>query len=205
MAVRGIDRVVVATDDDRIADHAQAFGAEVVMTSSDAPQRHRTLRRGGGKAARLRRGREPAGRCAADPGLVCRGSGRGPAADPAADIATPVLRCDGRALAGFLADRRAGPRGRHDGGLRRRGPGALLLEGSDSLHRAATMPPDEPTPVFHHVGVYAYRPARSGGLSRLAHRPAGNAGRAGTVAVSGTGPPGPVRRGCRHAAASSGN
>ena len=34
MAVRGADRVVVATDDARIADHATAFGAEVVMTSS---------------------------------------------------------------------------------------------------------------------------------------------------------------------------
>ena len=35
MAVRGADRVVVATDDDRIRDHAMGFGAEVVMTSSD--------------------------------------------------------------------------------------------------------------------------------------------------------------------------
>ena len=35
-SVRGIDRVVVATDDDRIVDHARSFGAEVVMTSSDA-------------------------------------------------------------------------------------------------------------------------------------------------------------------------
>lgn len=36
MAVAGVDRVVVATDDDRIRDHAQGFGAEVVMTTSDA-------------------------------------------------------------------------------------------------------------------------------------------------------------------------
>ena len=35
MAVRGVDRVVVATDDARIADHATGFGAEVVMTSPD--------------------------------------------------------------------------------------------------------------------------------------------------------------------------
>ena len=33
MAVKGVDRVVVATDDARIADHATGFGAEVVMTS----------------------------------------------------------------------------------------------------------------------------------------------------------------------------
>ena len=33
-AVTGVDRVVVATDDDRIRDAAEAFGAEVVMTST---------------------------------------------------------------------------------------------------------------------------------------------------------------------------
>ena len=33
MSVNGADRVVVATDDVRIADHAAAFGAEVVMTA----------------------------------------------------------------------------------------------------------------------------------------------------------------------------
>ena len=36
MAVSGVDRVVVATDDVRIADHAREFGAEVAMTSSEA-------------------------------------------------------------------------------------------------------------------------------------------------------------------------
>ena len=33
--VQGVDKVVVATDDDRIKDAAEAFGAEVVMTSVD--------------------------------------------------------------------------------------------------------------------------------------------------------------------------
>jgi len=34
MLVEGNPRVVVATDDDRIKDAAEAFGAEVVMTST---------------------------------------------------------------------------------------------------------------------------------------------------------------------------
>ena len=46
ISVPGVDRVVVATDDDRIADAARGFGAEVVMTPDGLPQRHRALRRG---------------------------------------------------------------------------------------------------------------------------------------------------------------
>ena len=34
--VEGVERVVVATDDDRIAEAADAFGAEVMMTPSSA-------------------------------------------------------------------------------------------------------------------------------------------------------------------------
>ena len=44
MEVPGVDRVVVATDDDRIAEAARGFGAEVAMTSPTLPQRHRALR-----------------------------------------------------------------------------------------------------------------------------------------------------------------
>ena len=35
MSVQGVDRVVVATDDDRIRHACEVFGAEVVMTSED--------------------------------------------------------------------------------------------------------------------------------------------------------------------------
>ena len=34
--VRDVDRVIVATDDERIADHAAGFGAETAMTSTQA-------------------------------------------------------------------------------------------------------------------------------------------------------------------------
>jgi hypothetical protein len=102
--------------------------------------------------------RQPAGRRAADPALVRRGPGRGAAGRPrrAGRHPGPALRR--RALAGFLEDRRAGRVGGTTAVFDRRGPRALLLQGSHPLHRA-----DRPTttsiPVFHHVGVYAYRPA----------------------------------------------
>ena len=158
MAVRGIDRVVVATDDDRIATHAQSFGAEVVMTSSDA--RNGTERCA--EVAALCPGFDVIVNLQGDapltPAWFVEDLVKGLAADPAADIATPVLRCDGRAVAGFLADRRAG---RVGGTTAVFGTGVRELYFSKDLipYTGRDYTPDEPTPVFHHVGVYAYRPA----------------------------------------------
>ena len=158
MAVRGIAQVVVATDDDRIADHARGFGAEVVMTSSDA--RNGTERCA--EVAALLPGFEVIVNLQGDapltPAWFVEELVAGLAADPAADIATPVLRCDGKMVAGLLADRRAGRVG---------GTTAVFGAGGRALYFSKEVIPftgrdhlpEEPTPVFHHVGVYAYRPA----------------------------------------------
>jgi 3-deoxy-manno-octulosonate cytidylyltransferase (CMP-KDO synthetase) len=158
MSVQGIDRVVVATDDDRIATHAQGFGAEVVMTSSDA--RNGTERCA--EVAALLPGFDIVVNLQGDapltPAWFVQDLVKGLAADPTADIATPVLRCDGRAVAGFLADRRAG---RVGGTTAVFGAGGRALYFSKEVipYTGRDFAPDEPTPVFHHVGVYAYRPA----------------------------------------------
>lgn len=158
MAVSGVDRVVVATDDARIADHAAAFGADVVMTSSAA-------RNGTERCA------EVAALCPGYDALVnLQGDApltppwfvehllAGLAADPEAAIATPVLRCDGAALAGLLADRRAGRVGGTTAVFGAAGR-ALYFSKEVIPFTGQTYAPDAPTPVFHHVGVYAYRPA----------------------------------------------
>jgi 3-deoxy-manno-octulosonate cytidylyltransferase (CMP-KDO synthetase) len=136
MEVDGIDRVVVATDDDRIREHAEGFGADVVMTSDTC---------GNGTE-----------RCAE---VVQQLSGYdGLLGDSEADIATPVLRCDGRAVAGFLADRRAGRVGGTTAVFGTEGR-ALYFSKEVIPYTGRTYADDEATPVFHHVGVYAYRPA----------------------------------------------
>jgi 3-deoxy-manno-octulosonate cytidylyltransferase (CMP-KDO synthetase) len=156
--VRGVDRVVVATDDDRIADHARSFGAEVVMTSSDA-------RNGTERCAEVVRhlpGYDVVVNLQGDapltPPWFVEDLVTGLAADPVADIATPVLRCDGRAVSGFLMDRRAG---RVGGTTAVFGNGGRALYFSKEVipYTGRDYGPDEVTPVFHHVGVYAYRPA----------------------------------------------
>jgi 3-deoxy-manno-octulosonate cytidylyltransferase (CMP-KDO synthetase) len=158
MAVSGIDRVVVATDDDRIADHAAAFGAEVVMTSSDARNGTERCAEVAAKLPGFDVIVNLQGDAPLTPAWFVEDLIAGLAADPEADIATPVLRCDGRAVAGFLADRRAGRVG---------GTTAVFGVGGRALYFSKEVIPytgqdyadDAPTPVFHHVGVYAYRPA----------------------------------------------
>ena len=158
VAVRGVDRVVVATDDDRIRDHAEAFGAEVVMTSSTCQNGTErcaevaTLLPGFDVVVNLQ------GDAPLTPAWFVEGLVAGLLADPEADIATPVLRCDGKAVEGFLADRRAG---RVGGTTAVFGAGGRALYFSKEVipYTGKTWAADEPTPVFHHVGVYAYRPA----------------------------------------------
>lgn len=158
VAVCGVDRVVVATDDDRIADHALGFGAEVVMTSTICQNGTERC----AEVAALLPGFDVVVNLQGDapltPAWFVEGLVAGLLADPEADIATPVLRCDGKAVEGFLADRRAG---RVGGTTAVFGAGGRALYFSKEVipYTGKTWAADEPTPVFHHVGVYAYRPA----------------------------------------------
>jgi 3-deoxy-manno-octulosonate cytidylyltransferase (CMP-KDO synthetase) len=158
ISVRGIDRVVVATDDDRIADHAGTFGAEVVMTSSSAQNGTERCAEVVQKLPGYDVVVNLQGDAPLTPAWFVEDLIAGLDADPAADIATPVLRCDGRAVAGFLADRRAG---RVGGTTAVFGTGGRALYFSKEVipYTGRDYAPEEATPVFHHVGVYAYRPA----------------------------------------------
>ena len=156
MAVKASARVVVATDDERIADCVRGFGGEVAMTPESC-----------------RNGTE---RCAAaldqlgDPELVVNLQGDALLTPPAfidaliaamearadVDMATPVLRCDAKTWRMFRDDREAGRVG-----------GTTAVFGADgrALYFSKEVIPfisgrvaPEPVPVFHHVGVYAYRP-----------------------------------------------
>lgn len=158
-AVKGADRVVVATDDDRIRKEAEGFGAEVVMTSTGCrngtercAEAHAALGGGYDVVVNLQ------GDAPLTPHWFVEDLVAGLRADPEAEIATPVLRCDGHALNGLLADRRAG---RVGGTTAVFGAGHRALYFSKEVipYTGTTYAEDAETPVFHHVGVYAYRPA----------------------------------------------
>jgi len=157
--VPGNPRIVVATDDARIADAARGFGAEVVMTSG-------TCRNGTERVA------EAAAQLGGSFDIVLNLQGDAPLtppwfltalvdglrADPGSEIATPVLRLDGATLAALRADRAAG---RVGGTTAVFGAGGRAMYFSKEVipFLADRFAPDAATPAFHHVGVYAYRPA----------------------------------------------
>ena len=158
MQVRSSDRVVVATDDARIRDHAQAFGAEVVMTSGSAQNGTERCAEVAAQLTGFDMVVNLQGDAPLTPHWFVEDLIAGLADDAAAEIATPVLRCDGRALNGLLADRRAGRVG---------GTTAVFDAQMHGLYFSKEVIPftaqpyadADPTPVFHHVGVYAYRPS----------------------------------------------
>lgn len=163
MEVKGVDRVVVATDDERISDAAQAFGAEAVMTSEDCANGTERC----SDALRV---------MGIVPDIVVNLQGDAPltppwfvealiaAMDTGCDVATPVLRCDHETYRNFTEDRHAGRVG-----------GTTAVFGADMsalyfskevIPYVGTMPePGDRIPVFHHVGLYAYTPSA---LSRYA-------------------------------------
>jgi len=159
MQAGGVDRVVVATDDARISDAATGFGAEVVMTSSqcfNGTERCAEALDVLGEAYDIVVNLQ--GDAPLTPVWFIEDLVANLAAHPIAEVATPVLRCDGRALNGFLDDRRAGRVG---------GTTAVFSQEKHALYfskevipfTSETYPDTAETPVFHHVGIYAYRPS----------------------------------------------
>lgn len=160
-AARAVDpaiRVIVATDDDRIADTVRGFGGEVVMTPESC-----------------RNGTE---RCAAAiaaldiaPDIVINLQGDAPLTPapivhaliaamrntPDCPIATPAVRCTPGVYRHLVEDQQAG----RVGGttvVRNRSGQALYFSKRVLPYLPDSFDETQLIPVFLHMGVYAYRP-----------------------------------------------
>ncbi len=156
--VAGVDRVVVATDDDRIRTHAEGFGAEVVMTSVDCAngtercaEAHAALGGGYDIVVNLQ------GDAPLTPHWFVEDLIAGLRGAPDKGLATPVLQCDGATLTSLLEDRKAGRVGGTTA-VFAADKGALYFSKEVVPYTSTAYAPDAATPVYHHVGVYAYRP-----------------------------------------------
>lgn len=156
--VNGVDAVYVATDDDRIKEAAEAFGAEVIMTSESCEN-------GTARCA------DALANAGIEADLIVNLQGDAPLtpawfvedlieamkADPEAQVATPVLQCDPLTYGHFVEDRKAGRVGGTTAVFNAKGH-ALYFSKEVLPYIDADKVPDENIPVYHHVGVYAYRP-----------------------------------------------
>ena len=162
-AVQEVDAVYVATDDDSIAETCRAFGAQIVMTSPEC-------RNGTERCA------DALGNIAETPDIVVNLQGDAPLTpvwflqsligalrrNPQLDAATPVLECDEATLARLRNDRSHGRVG---------GTTAVFDATKRALYFSKEVLPYGSGTTFHHVGVYAYRPAA---LSAYLSWPEGN-------------------------------
>lgn len=152
------EKIWVATDDTRISEAAEAFGAQTVMTAT-------TCRNGTERiaeaAATLDLPRDE---------IIVNLQGDAPltppdfvtalidamANDPNLIVATPALRCDAEALARFRDQRSRGLVGGTT--LVKATNGNALYFSKEVLPFADQIDPSsDPLPVFHHMGLYAYR------------------------------------------------
>lgn len=149
----------VATDDARIAAEARRIGAEVIMTSE-------TARNGTERVA------EALQNAGLSPEIVINLQGDAPLTpphfvtaliahmrkNPGAGIATPILRCDAEAVQNFIADRAAGRVGATTVVANQLGQALYFSKEVIPFTNGQGVVAGE-VPVFHHVGLYAYRPA----------------------------------------------
>ncbi|MGI9509315.1 MAG: 3-deoxy-manno-octulosonate cytidylyltransferase, partial [Geminicoccaceae bacterium] len=156
-AAMEVDHVYVATDHQEIADHAEGFGADVIMTSEHC-------RNGTERVA------EAAETLSSPPEIIINLQGDAPLTppwfitaladamknDPSVQMATPALACDEATYRHFREDRLAGRVG---------GTTVVFDRNGNALYFSKEVLPYIPEdrnvgarpPVFHHVGLYAYR------------------------------------------------
>ena len=156
--VSGISEIYVATDDKRIEEHAVAFGAKVIRTSSKC-------KNGTERCA------EAVSNARLEAEIIVNFQGDAPLtpswfveeiiaglkADKSTDMATPVLRLDRKSYNLFFEDRKSDRVG---------GTTVVFDKDMYALYFSKELIPffeiskieqDKLIPCYHHVGVYAYR------------------------------------------------
>jgi 3-deoxy-manno-octulosonate cytidylyltransferase (CMP-KDO synthetase) len=153
--VRGVERVLVATDDERILEAVRSFGGEAVMTSPEC-------RNGSERVHEAAAGLDPR------PDVVINLQGDAPltppwvieplveamAADPSLPIATPAVRLDREQLE---AVRRSKAEGAPAGTLVTFDLAGRALYFSKSVIPFVRFDEGGELPVHRHIGIYAYR------------------------------------------------
>ncbi|MBL4800160.1 MAG: 3-deoxy-manno-octulosonate cytidylyltransferase [Oleispira sp.] len=149
-SIKSADAVFVATDNIQIADAVAGFGGEVLMTSTEC-------RNGTERCAEAIKQLPPSiefvinlqGDAPLTPGYFIDSLLASISLDPNIAAATPVLKCDVHAKQRLINDRKNGRVG---------GTTAVFNNKNHALYFSKEVTPFGEGDVFHHVGVYVYRP-----------------------------------------------
>ena len=156
--VKGVNKVLISTDDDRIIKLANDFGAETVKTSTSCKngtercaETYMFLRDKYDIVVNLQ------GDAPLTPSWFVEALIEELRANKQKNVVTPVLRCDSNGHRMFLQDRKHGRVG---------GTTVVFDKNKKALYFSKEVIPFTPRiyeekevcPVYHHVGVYAYRP-----------------------------------------------
>ena len=154
-SVSGITQVLVATDDDRVADHARTFGAEVVMTNPDCANGTERA----WDAMRHIPHRPDAvinlqGDAVLTPPWVVQGLVDAFHADPTIAMVTPAVQFTWEAYDDFVAHKQASPSS---------GTTVVMDTQGQALYFSKQIIPNlrkpnrnAPCPVHRHIGMYGY-------------------------------------------------
>ncbi len=153
-AAPSVERVLVATDDERIARAVADLGGEAVMTSPDCRNGTERVYDAAKSFARADdvilnlQGDAPL-----TPPWVIDAAAKAMKDDASLPMATPAVKLEGEAFEKMVAAKRAGEVG---------GTTVVFNRNMDALYFSkAIIPfqrhPEEGTPVYKHIGLYAYR------------------------------------------------
>ena len=154
-AVDRIHSVLVATDDDRVADHARSFGADVVMTSPDclngterAWDAIRSLEDAPDAVINLQ------GDAVLTPPWIVQNLADAFHHDPSTQMVTAAVRLNWHALEAFRRHKEASP---SSGTTVVMDPKGRALYFSKAIIPNIRKRPDGPlSPVYRHIGIYGY-------------------------------------------------
>jgi len=162
-AVTGAE-VIIATDDESLRTFAEGFGAKVLMTSPNCLTGTDRV-----AEASLKLDHEIffsfQGDAVLTPPWVIAKVLKVMLDDPNIQMATPAVRLTGKALTDFVASKKSGSSS---------GTTVVFDKKGDALYFSKALIPysrNEPTLIYRHIGLYAYRKAT---LQRLGQLPEGD-------------------------------
>jgi 3-deoxy-manno-octulosonate cytidylyltransferase (CMP-KDO synthetase) len=154
-AVGGVSAIYVATEDERIADHARTIGAAAIITSEDCENGTERVREAIGT---LPKPPEAVinlqGDAVLTPPWVLQSLVDALEADPATRLVTPAMRCSRRQLEEIAESKKQNPT---SGTLVTFDKRFNALYFSKAIIPYVRSKDLDPPPVYRHIGIYGYR------------------------------------------------